>query len=179
MVEFVEQARVHSWELLHGQVNLLEAFPVPVQQQPRGPAGDGRGVGGRGQLGEVHPLAPQALVRAQRDGEGTGLQTADDVHVRLPESPGVAVLLPDAQEGPEFRLYASFFKNFSNCCVSCVNKRCTNQTITFSEGVTLSKGFSVGVTLSKGSEAKLQENEVFNINSDTLEYQSIFLPLYT
>lgn len=127
VVEFVEQARVHSWELLHGQVNLLEAFPVPVQQQPRGPAGDGRGVGGRGQLGEVHPLAPQALVRAQRDGEGTGLQTADDVHVRLPESPGVAVLLPDAQEGPEFRSYASFFKNFSNCCVSCMNKRCTNQ----------------------------------------------------
>lgn len=127
VVEFVEQARVHSWELLHGQVNLLEAFPVPVQQQPRGPAGDGRGVGGRGQLGEVHPLAPQALVRAQRDGEGTGLQTADDVHVRLPESPGVAVLLPDAQEGPEFRSYAGFFKNFSNCCVSCVNKRCTNQ----------------------------------------------------
>lgn len=102
VIEFVEQARVNSWELVHGQVNLLEAFPVPVQQQPRGPAGDGRGVGGLGQVGEVHPLAPQALVRAQLDGEGARLQAADDVHVRLPESPGVAVLLPNAQEGPEF-----------------------------------------------------------------------------
>lgn len=50
-------------------------------------------------------------------------------------------------------------------------------TITFSEGNR--QGFSVGVPLSKGSEAKLQESEVFNINSDTLKYQSIFLPLYT
>lgn len=73
MIEFVEQARVNSWELVHGQVNLLEAFPVPIEQQPRSPAGDGRGVGGLGQVGEVHPLTPQALVRTQLDGEGTGL----------------------------------------------------------------------------------------------------------
>lgn len=81
VVEFVEQARVHSRERVRGQVDLVEAFPVPIQQQPSGPAGDGRGVGAGGQGGQVHPLAPQALVRAQLDGEGARLQAADEVHV--------------------------------------------------------------------------------------------------
>lgn len=73
MVEFIEQARVNGRELLHGQVDLVEALPVPVEQQPRSSAGDGRGVGGLDQVSEVHPLAAQALVRAQLDGEGPRL----------------------------------------------------------------------------------------------------------
>lgn len=127
VVELVGQAGVHGRELVHSQVDLVEAFPVPVQQQPRGSAGDRRGVCGRGQASKVHPLAAQALVGARLDGEGTRLEAADDVHIRLPKGPGVTVLLPNAQEGPEFGSYARFFKDFSNCCVSCVREGCTHQ----------------------------------------------------
>lgn len=34
-----------------------------------------------GKLIEVHPLTPQALLLAEVDGEGGGLQATDDVHV--------------------------------------------------------------------------------------------------
>lgn len=120
VVELVGQAWGHGRELLRRQVDLVEPFPVPVEQQPRHPARDGRGVAGRGQLGEVAPLAPQALVRAAGDGEGARRQAAHGVHVRLAEGRGAGVLLPEAQQGPEFRSDARLLKNFSNRCVSCV-----------------------------------------------------------
>lgn len=73
VIEFIEQACVNRRKFFGGQVDLVKAFPGPVQQQPSSSAGDGGGVFGPGQLGEPHPLTPQAFVLAETDGEGPGL----------------------------------------------------------------------------------------------------------
>lgn len=57
VVELVEHPRVHGGDLLHAQVDGVEAALQPVEQEPGHPRGDGRGVGGLRQPGQVQPLA--------------------------------------------------------------------------------------------------------------------------
>lgn len=127
MVEFAERARVSRPEFLRRQVDLVEPCPDPIEQQPRHPAGDGGGVFGAGQVREVQPLTPQALLLAEVDAERARPQAADDVHVRLPESPGDAVLLPEAQDGPELRPHARLLEDLSDRRVPCVQEPRTGQ----------------------------------------------------
>lgn len=57
VVELVEQAGVDGRDLLHAEVDVLEAALQAQQQQPGHPGRDGRGVAGAGQLGQGQPLA--------------------------------------------------------------------------------------------------------------------------
>lgn len=101
MVELVEHPRVDGGQLLHGEVDVVEAALQAVQQQPGHSGGDGRGVVGPGQLGQVQPLAAQTLLRAEVDVVAERAEAADDVQVRHPEGSGVVVLLPHAEQRPE------------------------------------------------------------------------------
>lgn len=101
MVQLVEHPRVDGRQLLHGQVDVVEASLQAVEEEAGHARRDGRGLLGAGQLGQVQPLAAQALLRAEVDVVGERLQSADDVHVRHAEGAGVVVLLPDAEQGSE------------------------------------------------------------------------------
>lgn len=114
MVQLVKHPRVDSGELLHGEVDLVEALLQAVKQKPGYARGDGRGLVGLGQLGEVQPLAAQTLLSAEVDVVGEGAESADDVHVRHAEGAGVAVLLPDAEQRSELRANAGFLEDFTN-----------------------------------------------------------------
>lgn len=92
----------------------MEAPPQAVKQKPGYARGDGRGVAGLGQLGEVQPLAAHTLVSAEVDVVGERAESADDVHVRHAEGTGVVVLLPDAEQRSELRANAGFLKDFTN-----------------------------------------------------------------
>lgn len=160
VIEFIEQACVNRRKLLRRQIDLVKPFSGPVEQQPSSSAGDGGGVFGAGQRSELHPLAPQALVLAETDGARARPEAADDVHVRLPESPRLGVLLPDGQDRPEFGLDARLLKNLSDCGVSYTAHRCADQWDHIC-GSLVSKGFQFkerhlkvqkqNLTLSKGS----------------------------
>lgn len=114
MVQLIKHPRVDGWELLHGEVDLVEAPRHAAEQQPGYARGDGRGLVGLGQLCEVQPLAAQTLLRAEVDVVGERAESADDVHVRHPEGAGVVVLLPDAEQRPELRADAGFLEDFTN-----------------------------------------------------------------
>lgn len=114
VVELVENPRVHSWNLLHAEVNGVEASLQPVEQQLGHPRGDGRGVARLGQLGQVQPLATQTLLDAEVDVVGQGTEPADDVHVRQAEGAGVVVLLPDAEHWPELSAHAGFLEDLTD-----------------------------------------------------------------
>lgn len=181
VIEFVEQACVNRRKFLGRQIDLVKPFSGPVEQQPRSSAGDGGGVLGAGQLRERHPLAPQALVRAETDGERARPEAADDVHVRLPESPRLGVLLPDAQDRPEFGLDTSLLKNFSDCRVSCTTHRCAGQWEHIC-GSLVSKGFQFNERHLKVQKPNLTPSKGSSLDQlclpDLLKYQSVFLPLY-
>lgn len=114
MVELVEHPRVDSRNLLHAEVDGVEASLQAVQQEPGHPRGDGRGVRGLGQLGQVQPLAAHTLLDAEVDVVGQGAESADDVHVRHAEGAGVVVLLPDAEQRPELGAHAGFLIDLPN-----------------------------------------------------------------
>lgn len=114
MVQLVELPGVHGRQLLHGQVDLVEAALQAAEQQPGHARRDGRGLAGHGQLGEVHPLAAQTLLRAEVDVVGEGAEPADDVHVRRAEGAGVVVLLPDAEQRSELGANAGFLEDFAD-----------------------------------------------------------------
>lgn len=114
MVQLVEHPRVDGRKLLHAEVDLAEATLQAVKQKPGYPRGDGRGVVGPGQLGEVQPLAAQTLLSAEVDVVGERAEAADDVHVRHAEGAGVVVLLPDAEQRSELRANAGFLQDFTN-----------------------------------------------------------------
>lgn len=114
MVQLVEHARVDGRQLLHGEVDGVEAPLQAVEQQPSYAGGDGRGVASSGQLAEWQPLAAQALLSAEVDLVRERAQSADDVHVRHAEGTGVVVLLPDAEQGSELRVNAGLLKDFPN-----------------------------------------------------------------
>lgn len=101
MVQLVKHPRVDGGELLHGEVDVVEAPLQAVKQKPGYARGDGRGGAGLGQLGEVQPLAAQTLLSAEVDVVGERAESADDVHVRHAEGAGVVVLLPDAEQRSE------------------------------------------------------------------------------
>lgn len=101
VVQLVEHPRVDGRQLLHGQVDVVEAPLQAMQEQPGHPGRDGRGVVGAGQLAQLQPLAPQALLRAEVDVVAERAEAADDVHVGHAEGARVVVLLPDAEQGPE------------------------------------------------------------------------------
>lgn len=44
MVQLVEHPRVDGWQLLHGQVDMVEASLQAAEEQPGHPRRDGRGV---------------------------------------------------------------------------------------------------------------------------------------
>lgn len=81
MVELIKHPRINSRELLHGEVDVLEASLQAVKKEPGDARGDGRGVAGLGQLCEVQPLTAQTLLSAEVDVVGEWAQSADDVHV--------------------------------------------------------------------------------------------------
>lgn len=116
VVELVEHAGVHSRNLLHAEVDGVEAAFQAVEQELGHPRGDGRGVARLGQLGQVQPLAAQTLVDAEVDVVGQGAESADDVHVRHAEGAGVVVLLPDAEQRPELGAHAGFLKDLADRC---------------------------------------------------------------
>lgn len=97
VIQLIEQPRVDSWHLLHGEVNLVEPFPVAIEEEFGYPAGDGRGSVGLCQLRQLHPLTPKALLGAEVDVIGQGPEPADEVHVRHAEGSRVLMLLPHAQ----------------------------------------------------------------------------------
>lgn len=181
VIEFIEQACVNRRKFLRRQIDLVKPFPGPVEQQPSSSAGDGGGVLGAGQLSERHPLAPQAFVLADTDGERPRPQAADDVHVRLPERPRVGVLLPDAQDRPEFGLDTSLLENLSDCCVSYVTHRCADQWDHIC-GSLVSKGFQFKERHLKVQKQNLPLSKGSSLDKlcllDLLKYQSIFLPLH-
>lgn len=116
MVQLVEHPGVDGGQLLHGQVDPVEAPLQAVQQKPGHARGDGRGVAGPGQLGQLQPLAAQALLGAEVDVVGERAESADDVHVRHAEGAGVVVLLPDAEQRSELGANAGFLEDFTNGC---------------------------------------------------------------
>lgn len=101
MVQLVKHPRVDGRQLLHGEVDVVEAALQAVKQKPGDAGGDGRGGAGLGQLGQVQPLAAQTLLSAEVDVVGERAESADDVHVRHAEGAGVVVLLPDAEQRSE------------------------------------------------------------------------------
>lgn len=115
VVKLVEHSGVDGRHFLHGEVDVVEAVPESVEEQAGDAAGDGGGGGGLGQLGQVEPLAAQALLGAEVDVIGQGAQAADDVHIRHAEGTRVVVLLPDAQEGTEFGSHSSFLEHLTDC----------------------------------------------------------------
>lgn len=115
VVELVEHPRVHSRDLLHAEVDGVEASLQAVEQQLGHPRGDGRSVAHLGQLGQVQPLAAQTLLDAEVDVVGQGAESADDVHVRHAEGAGVVVLLPDAEQRPELGAHAGFLEDLADC----------------------------------------------------------------
>lgn len=114
MVQLVEHPRVDGGKLLHGEVDLLEAALEAVKQESGYARGDGRGVVGFGELGEVEPLAAQTLLSAEVDLVGERAQSADDVHVRHAEGAGVVVLLPDAEQRSELGANAGFLEHLAD-----------------------------------------------------------------
>lgn len=64
------------------------------------------------------------------------------------------MLLPNTQEGHEFWLYTSLFKNFSNCCISYI-KKIIQTLINKIIFLKFNPRFSDKVALAKGSKAKL------------------------
>lgn len=114
MVQLVKHPRVHGRKLLHAEVDLVEAFLQAVKQKLGYARGDGRGVVGLGQLGQVKPLAAQTLLSAEIDVVGERAESADDVHVRHAEGSRVVVLLPDAEQRSELRANAGFLEDFTN-----------------------------------------------------------------
>lgn len=114
MVELVKHPRVHRGNLLHAEVDGVEASLQAVEEEPGHPRGDGRGVAGLGQRGEVQPLAAQTLLDAEVDVVGQGAESADDVHVRHAEGTGVVVLLPDAEQRPELRAHPGFLEDLAD-----------------------------------------------------------------
>lgn len=116
MVELVEQSGVDGRQLLHGEVDVVEAVPQAVQEELGEAAGDGGCVAGARQLRQLQPLAAQALLCAEVDVVGQGAQAADEVHVGHAESARVVVLLPDTQEGAEFCADSRLLKNFAYGC---------------------------------------------------------------
>lgn len=113
VVQLVKHPWVHGRQLLHGEVDVVEAALEPVKQKPGHARRYGRGVAGLGQLGEVQPLAAQTLLSAEVDVVGERAQSADDVHVRHAEGAGVIVLLSNAEQGSELRADAGFLKHFT------------------------------------------------------------------
>lgn len=181
VIEFIEQACVNRRKFLRRQIDLVKPFPGPVEQQPSGSAGDGGGVFGAGQLSERHPLAPQALVLAEADGERARPEAADEVHVGLPEGPGLGVLLPDAQDRPELGLDTGLLQNLSDGRVSCATHRCADQRDHIG-GSLVSKGFQFNERHLKVQKQNLTLSKGRSLDQlclpDLLKYQSIFLPLY-
>lgn len=114
VVELVEHPGVHGGDLLHAQVDGVEASLQPVEQEPGHPGGDGRGVGGLRQPGQVQPLAAETLPDAEVDVVGEGAEPADQVHVGHAEGAGVVVLLPDAEQGPELGAYAGLLEDLAD-----------------------------------------------------------------
>lgn len=114
VVELVKHPRVHSRNLLHAEVDGVEAAFQAVEQELGHPRGDGRGVAGLGQLGQVQPLTAQTLLDAEVDVVGQRAESADDVHVRHAEGAGVVVLLPDAEQRPELGAHAGFLKDLTD-----------------------------------------------------------------
>lgn len=114
MVQLVKHPRVDSRKLLHGEVNLAEAMLQAVKEEPGYARGDGRGVVGLGQLGEVQPFAAQTLLSAEVDVVGERDESADDVHVRHAKGARVVVLLPDAEQRSKLRANTSFLIDFTN-----------------------------------------------------------------
>lgn len=114
VVELVKHPRVDSRNLLHAEVDGVEASLQAVQQEPGHPRGDGRGVPRLGQLGQVQPLAVQTLLDAEVDVVGQGAEAADDVHIRHAEGAGVVVLLPDAEQRPELGVHAGFLEDLAD-----------------------------------------------------------------
>lgn len=114
MVELVKHPRVHRRNLLHAEVDGAEASLQAVEQELGHPRGDGRGVSGLGQLGQVQPLAAQTLLRAEVDVVGQRAESADDVHVRHSEGAGVVVLLADAEQRPELGAHARFLEDLAH-----------------------------------------------------------------
>lgn len=114
MVQLVEHPRVNGGELLHAEVDLVEALLQAEEQQPGDAGGDGGGAAGPGQLAELQPLAAQTLLSAEVDVVGERAQAADDVHVRHAEGAGMVVLLPDAEQRPEFRPNARLLQHFTD-----------------------------------------------------------------
>lgn len=114
MVQLVKHPRVDGRELLHAEVDPVEAVLQAVKQESGYASGDGCGVVGFGQLAEVQPLAAQTLLGAEVDLVGEWTQSADDVHVRHAEGAGVVVLLPDAEQRSELGADAGFLKHFPN-----------------------------------------------------------------
>lgn len=114
MVQLVKHPRVDSSKLLHSEVDVVESLLQAVKQKLSYARGDGRGIVGLGQLGEVQPLAAQTLLSAEVDVIGERAESADDVHVRHAEGAGVVVLLPDAEQRPELGVNASFLEDFTN-----------------------------------------------------------------
>lgn len=114
MVELVKHPRVHSRNLLHAEVDGVEAAFQAVEQELGHPRGDGRGLAGLGQLGQLQPLTAQTLLDAEVDVVGQRAESADDVHVRHAERAGVVVLLPDAEQRPELGAHAGFLKDLTD-----------------------------------------------------------------
>lgn len=114
VVQLVKHPGVDSRQLLHAEVDLVEAALQAVKQKPGHTRGDGRGVVGLGQLGEVQPLAAQALLSAEVDVVGERAESADDVHVRHAEGAGVVVLLPDAEQRSELRANSGFLEDLTH-----------------------------------------------------------------
>lgn len=112
MVQLVEHPRVDRRQLLHGQVDVVEASLQAAEEQPGHPRRDGRGVVGAGELGQLQPLTAQALLRAEVDVVGERAEAADDVHVGHAEGAGVVVLLPDAEQGPELGADPGLLEDF-------------------------------------------------------------------
>lgn len=115
MVQLVEHPGVDGSQLLHAEVYSIEPVFQAVEQQPGHAGGDGRGLAGLGELGELQPLAAQTLLGAEVDVVGERAEAADDVHVGHAEGAGVVVLLPDAEQRSELRSNAGFLKDFSDC----------------------------------------------------------------
>lgn len=119
VVELVKHPRVDSRNLLHAEVHGVEASLQAVEQELGHPRGDGRGVPGLGQLGQVQPLAAQTLLGAEVDVVGEGAESADDVDVRHAEGARVVVLLPDAEQRPELGAHAGFLQDLADRGDSC------------------------------------------------------------
>lgn len=94
----------------------MEAVLQPVKQQPSHSGGDGCGLVGLGQLGQVQPLAAQTLLRAEVDVVAKWAESTDDVHIRHAVSAGMVVLLSDAEQGSELGVDAGFLEDFTDCC---------------------------------------------------------------